>query len=136
MSKVFRFWGDFLGLGVGTVLVLTVKNKLGEGLFFVGCLSSKWFEQTKQLLGMSFSDLRSFLPFKIYCYLQFHLSAVKHALLYLLSHYYVLHNAVWISFYKVQLAPFAVNAIKKRKWSCRLRDRSSIWAKQRSSEDS
>ena len=50
--------GDFLGLGVSAVLVLTVKNKLGEGLLFIGCPSKKWFKQAKQLLGMYFSDLR------------------------------------------------------------------------------
>ena len=40
-GKAFCFQGDFLGLGVGTVLVLTVKNKQGEGLLFVGCPSRK-----------------------------------------------------------------------------------------------
>ena len=54
-GKAFCFRGGFLGLGVVTVLVLTVKNKLGEGLLFVGCPSPrKRFEQTKQLLGMPF----------------------------------------------------------------------------------
>ena len=38
--------GDFLGLGAGAVLLLTVKNKLGEGLLFVGHPSRKGFEQS------------------------------------------------------------------------------------------
>ena len=36
-GKAFCLQGDFLGLGVCTVLVLTVKNKLGEWLLFVAC---------------------------------------------------------------------------------------------------
>lgn len=64
-GKVFCLWGDFLGLGLGTILVFIVKNNLGERLLLVGCLSRKQCEQTKQLLEISFwfkfAALRSIL---------------------------------------------------------------------------